>query len=179
MLILIVRLILAAFLLFLNIFSLVLVKCQKNDREKKILQSLAEGSSGKIDFKEPQKPDKQVQEAAKETLEKEEKEKEKGLLDTEGEFPKDRRQKKDEKQELVEKYYKKPVSDVKLLLCALLGGALGIYLGLFIFRYRLRDITMMVLVPTILIINVFFYLQVFTVWLVPAMLTPAVRHQFP
>ena len=168
MLIFIIRTILAAFLVFLNIFSLILVKCQKNDREKKILQSLAEGQSGKIDFKEPEKPDKEVQQVAKKSLEQEEKNKNGEPLDTEDDFPKDKKQQKEEKQELVEKYYKKPVSDLKLLLCALLGGALGIYLGLFIFRYRLRDILMMVLVPTILILNVFFYLQVFTVWLIPA-----------
>lgn len=168
MLIFIIRTIIIAFLAFLNIFSLILVKCQKNDREKKILQSLAEGQAGKIDFKESEKPDKEVQQAAKKNLEQEEQGKNGGLLDTEDDFPKDKKQQKEEKQELVEKYYKKPVSDLKLLACALLGGALGIYLGLFIFRYRLRDILMMVLVPTILILNVFFYLQVFTVWLIPA-----------
>lgn len=77
-----------------------------------------------------------------------------------------KKQKKDEKKKLVNKYGKKPVSDIKLLVCALLGGSLGIYLALFSFRYRLRDILMMVLVPTLLVLNIYIYFNLFTVWLI-------------
>lgn len=165
----ILRIFIAGFLLFLNIFSFVLVKCQKNDREKKILQGVAEGSTADIDFDEKtSKPSKDEQKAALQTLEAENKDgKDKDVvIDTENDMPKDKIEQKEDKTRLIDKYAKKPVSDLKLFLCAALGGSLGIYAALFIFRYRLRDIAMMVLVPTILVLNIYLYLQIFTVWLI-------------
>ncbi len=166
----ILRLVLAGFLLFLNIFSFLLIKCQKNDREKKILQGVAEGSASDIDFEEKtKKPSKEEQKTAQSTLETEDKDKEEKSVfsaDTENDMPKDKLQQKEDKSRIIDKFTKKPVSDIKLFLCAVLGGSLGIYIALFVFRYRLRDIAMMVLVPTILVLNIYFYLQVFTVWLI-------------
>ena len=167
----IVRLIIAGFLVSLNIFSFLLVKCQKNDREKKILEGVAEGNAQSIDFDEKvSKPSKEEVKTAQHTLETMDKKssEEKEILpsDTEYDMPKDKKQQKEEKIQIMEKYAKKPVSDFKLFLCAILGGAIGIYVALFVFRYRLRDILMMVLIPTILVINIYFYLQVYTVWLI-------------
>jgi uncharacterized membrane protein YsdA (DUF1294 family) len=164
----ILKYVVAGFLVFLNIFSFLLIKCQKNDREKKILQGVAEGSTSDIEFdKKTAKPDKDEQKAAQETLLVEEKDKDKGVFpdDTEYSFPKDKAQITEDKSRIIEKFTKKPVTDLKLFLCAILGGSIGIYAALFVFRYRLRDITMMVLIPTILVLNIYISLQLFTVWL--------------
>lgn len=164
----ILKIAIAGFLVFLNIFSFLLIKCQKNDREKKILQGVAEGSSSDIDFNQKTtKPSKEEQKTAQSTLITEDKDnKDDFVPDTENEMPKDKSEQKEDKSRIIDKFTKKPVSDIKLFLCAALGGSLGIYAALFIFRYRLRDIAMMVLVPTILVLNVYLYLQVFTVWLI-------------
>lgn len=175
----ILKLAAAAFLVSLNIFSFLLVKFQKNDREKKILKSIVkEDRSSEINKKDNNKdeekqvvPDKEEQEKAKQALESMEKkpddtEKMEIMPDASEEIPKDNNQKQEEKQKLIDKFCKKPVTDLKLFLCAVLGGSLGIYISLFTFRYRLRDILMMVLIPTILVINVYIYFQLFTIWLI-------------
>jgi len=163
----ILKIVIAGFLVFLNIFSFLLVKAQKNDREKKILRGIAQGRADNIDFDEKnKKPSKEEQDSAMKTLEDEENDKDESVLtDTENEIPKDKDEKKEETTRILEKFSKKPVSDLKLFLCAVLGGSLGIYIALFVFRYRLRDLSMMVLVPTILVLNIYFYLQLFTVWI--------------
>lgn len=167
----VIKLIIAGFLVFLNIFSFLLVKCQKNDREKLILEGVAKGNNNiNFDDKVP-KPSKEEQQAAKEKLREdgiEQNEDDDGeeYPSTEYDMPKDGKKQKEEETEILSKYSRKPVSDIKLLICSLLGGALGVYLALFVFRYRLRDLTMMVLVPTILVLNVYFYLKVFTAWII-------------
>jgi len=166
----ILTIIVVGFLVFLNIFSFLLVKCQKNDREKKILAGIAEGNT-EIEFEnKPEKPKPEEQQKAKDTLEsmenKSKEEKDDSVFDdTENAMPKDKKQQKEDKLKVMERFSSRPVSDLKLFLCAILGGALGIYIALFVFKYRLRDITMMVFIPTILVLNIYIYMQVFTVWL--------------
>ena len=47
------------------------------------------------------------------------------------------------------------VRDGSLFITALLGGALGIYLAIFIFKYRTRSLFLMVFMPVIAVLNVF------------------------
>ena len=44
----------------------------------------------------------------------------------------------------------------KLLICALLGGAIAVYVAMFIFKYKLDSLVLMVFVPVLFAVNVFF-----------------------
>ncbi|MBQ9709551.1 MAG: hypothetical protein IJV67_02895 [Clostridia bacterium] len=54
------------------------------------------------------------------------------------------------------------VHDGKLFIVALLGGALGIYVAIFIFKYRMRSMFLMVLMPVMIVLNLYAAYLAFT-----------------
>lgn len=50
-----------------------------------------------------------------------------------------------------------PVGDGKIILTAILGGAIAIYVSMFVMRYRLKNLLFMILMPVIAVLNVYFF----------------------
>ena len=53
------------------------------------------------------------------------------------------------------------IGDSRLFIAGLLGGATGIFIFMFIFKYRLKSIFMMVAMPILIAVNVYFFINAF------------------
>ena len=56
----------------------------------------------------------------------------------------------------------KPTGDGKIILAAILGGALAVYISMFIMRYRIKNILLMILMPVIAVLNIYFFYLAYT-----------------
>ena len=54
---------------------------------------------------------------------------------------------------------KRPVSDFTIILLAVLGGALFIYMGMFFMKYKLKNVPFMVVIPTIIGFNIYLIIE--------------------
>ena len=51
----------------------------------------------------------------------------------------------------------KSTGDGKIILAAILGGALAIYVSMFVMRYRIKNILFMILMPVVAVLNIYFF----------------------
>lgn len=57
---------------------------------------------------------------------------------------------------------KRRVRDGSVFVAALLGGAAGVYISMFVLKYRLRNLFFMVTMPVVTILNVYILFTCFT-----------------
>ncbi len=64
---------------------------------------------------------------------------------------------------------KSPISNFKLYITGLLGGALGIYIAIFVYKYKLSNFLLMVTMPVLFAINLYVLLNGFFngFWILP------------
>ncbi len=51
--------------------------------------------------------------------------------------------------------------DGKLALTGILGGAIAIYVSMFIYKYRLSNLFLMIVMPLLAVLNVFLFISMF------------------
>ena len=61
-----------------------------------------------------------------------------------------------------EENIEKTVKDSKLFLTGLLGGAVGIYIAMFIYSYRLQSLFLMIVIPILIVLNAYLLIMGFT-----------------
>ena len=54
------------------------------------------------------------------------------------------------------------IKDGKVFITGVLGGALGVYVSMFIFKYRLTSLALMVFMPVFIAVNVYLVVMLFT-----------------
>ena len=55
----------------------------------------------------------------------------------------------------MEEHLKTSVKDSKLFIAGVLGGALGVYIAMFALSFRLQNLPLMVLMPLLIVLNVY------------------------
>lgn len=68
---------------------------------------------------------------------------------------------KDRRDEAADIGGKEHRGDGKLILTAILGGAAALYVSMFIMRYRTKNLPLMILLPVIAVLNVWFFVLAF------------------
>ena len=56
----------------------------------------------------------------------------------------------------------KSVKDSKIFMSAMLGGAVGVYVSMFVFSHRLQSLLLMIIIPIIIVINAYVLILAFT-----------------
>ncbi len=54
------------------------------------------------------------------------------------------------------------IKDGRLYLSSLIGGAVGVYVAMFIYKYRLQNLLLMVFIPILIVLNVYAFIALFT-----------------
>lgn len=62
----------------------------------------------------------------------------------------------------VEEMREKSVKDSKIFMSAMLGGAVGVYVSMFVFSHRLQSLLLMIVIPIIIVINIYVIIVAFT-----------------
>lgn len=68
---------------------------------------------------------------------------------------------KTQKDESVENGGKMQTGDGKIILTAILGGAIALYVSMFIMKFRTKNILLMILLPVIAVLNVYLCIVAF------------------
>ncbi len=68
---------------------------------------------------------------------------------------------KSQKDEAIDENGKAKSGDGKLILTAMLGGEIAIYVSMFVMRYRLKNLLLMLIMPVIAVLNVYFCIVAF------------------
>ena len=68
---------------------------------------------------------------------------------------------KSQKDEAIDENGKAKSGDGKLILTAMLGGAIAFYVSRFVMRYRLKNLLLMLIMPVIAVLNVYFCIVAF------------------
>lgn len=68
---------------------------------------------------------------------------------------------KTQRDEFAEDERLKKSGDGKLILTALLGGAISIYVSMFLMRYRVKNLLLMITMPVLGVLNVYMFILAF------------------